>query len=822
MNAKELILAKINATPELVDIYTYLTAVGTPFLDIADYMTCESFGFITKAGEVNVFDKSTHSRKVKNAIGWYLGEKLLDGTDTDLLKQVLNPYQKWSNEQLIQALQDRSVIEKAITYLYNYLENPPKKASYDEFTAYRSELENAQIFYYRYLGFENIPLEDIKGLINVLEWELEKLDFKQNLSDPIEEYRKLKAINDILPNVEEMSIMGAAQGINQGQRTDLYHNRAFIKRINDFIKRKNIFDNKSERSDTPEANSMQEFDFERFILDEQYRQFWINAYENVKYTFNILDALTKLPHFWEMLKTTAISKNAIKESSWRSRTIWNLADKIEANNAWVSEDNWKSLDYYINDFVIASFLKENDISFKIPKGTIYYSGMGLEGKLENKVDGYTIHLDSVIGVASFKRFVEDVVIPSLKRDINFSTNPFIANLVPYASLSNERVITGWKLPLDMMNIDASPNTKLLFADILRGFDEIANQSMFGIKLGDLFYLYNLVVNKDSYGRSSMTRLFENQINQDNTDSIPNRFNEYISKLDSGEIQLDVDYDEAIYRIKKMDSNFRVKSNLNVNLRLPSDFTLDLPKFFDLPIDSSRRLSVQESTERNIDYGSSDAILAIAQSIAQKYNAGVILITDDELSEFPEDARNAKAFIRDGNVYVNINSASASDSIHELAHLVLAAMKFSDDQMIRSTYYNLIAKMKDPNIVSEAVFNTITRKYVGEDGIITSDVLEEVLANEFAYYLSGELLKDTNKIITVDTETTLLNAIGNVLELDKAPTLADIQGKSITDIMKALGKAIVNTNAIDKNFVLRTQRVAKMEDLVRKNKTLTCK
>jgi hypothetical protein len=70
-----------------------------------------------------------------------------------------------------------------------------------------------------------------------------------------------------------MSIMGAAQGINQGQRTDLYHNRAFIKRINDFIKRKNIFDNKSERSDTPEANSMQEFDFERFILDEQYRQF---------------------------------------------------------------------------------------------------------------------------------------------------------------------------------------------------------------------------------------------------------------------------------------------------------------------------------------------------------------------------------------------------------------------------------------------------------------------------------------------------------------------------------------------------------------------
>lgn len=67
-NAKELILAKINATPELVDIYTYLTSIGTPFLDIAKYMTSETFGFITKAGEINIFDESSHNRKVKKAI----------------------------------------------------------------------------------------------------------------------------------------------------------------------------------------------------------------------------------------------------------------------------------------------------------------------------------------------------------------------------------------------------------------------------------------------------------------------------------------------------------------------------------------------------------------------------------------------------------------------------------------------------------------------------------------------------------------------------------------------------------------------------------
>jgi hypothetical protein len=90
LNAKELILAKINATPELVDIYTYLTAVGTPFLDIADFMTCESFGFITKAGEVNIFDESSHKRKVKKALDWFLGKDLLSGADTRILSHFFN------------------------------------------------------------------------------------------------------------------------------------------------------------------------------------------------------------------------------------------------------------------------------------------------------------------------------------------------------------------------------------------------------------------------------------------------------------------------------------------------------------------------------------------------------------------------------------------------------------------------------------------------------------------------------------------------------------------------------------------------------------
>lgn len=812
-NAKELILAKINATPELVDIYTYLTSIGTPFLKIAEFMTSKSFGFITKAGEVDIFDSSSQHRKVKKAIDWFLGKDLLPGSDYMLLEQLFglavvdyneDKVTHASKEMLIAALQNRTGVEQAINTLNKYLEKPifnPDGSS------------TSWMFNHKELGTDRIPDEDIRNTIKILQWQLRAFDFKDSLGeDAVSEATKLENISDIITNVEEMSTMGQAQGINQGQRTNLYANRAFIKRIDDFV-------NKRFKDKEIDAT----FSFEKFVTDDVYRANMIDLYDKVKSTYNILEALTTLPHFWEMLKTTAISKGAIKQSSWRDRSIWDMADSIETlNNVWISEDDWKALDIYINDKIIAAFLRENDIHFKVPVGVNYYSGMSLEGKLQNKVDGYEISLNSVTGIASFKRLVEESIIPYLKSNFRYGSNAFVSNLIPYANVNFDRVITGWKLPLDMMNIDASPNTKLLFANILADFDAISNQTEFGMKLGDIFYLYNLVVNKDGYGRSSLTRLFENTINSDNTESLAYRFNEFVSKLDSGEIDLGLDQDEAVYRIKKSDPDFNAKTKLSSTFKVPSDFTLDLPKFFDLPIKSELSLDSIEMRKRTIDLGTSDAVFAIAQAIASKYDGSINIVTDDELTEESDAVRNAKAFIKDGMVYININSATAADTLHELSHLVLAAMKFSDDKMKRQTYYNLVASMRDKSIVPEERFNEITKAYIGNDGLITSDVLEEVLANEFASYLNGEIRPETPKLISTQVETAILGAIANVLELDKAPKLTDIQGKTLTEVMQALGKQILNTNSISRDFVTRTQKVSKMEDSLYKNKQLTCK
>lgn len=339
----------------------------------------------------------------------------------------------------------------------------------------------------------------------------------------------------------------------------------------------------------------------------------------------------------------------------------------------------------------------------------------------------------------------------------------------------------------MMTIDASPNTKLMFAEILRDFNAISNQTdpVSGMKIGDLFYLYNMIVNKDSYSRNSFLRLFENIINTDDTESIAYRFNDFISKLDPGELTIDENTmaevkEEAVYRMKKANPSLNVETKLNTNIKLPGDITLDMPRFFMLPIEiKETKLGYSESSMHSIDLGTSDALLAVVQNIAQRYNAPVQIITNDDLDNgnFTDNMKNAKAFIKDGVLYFNIDTASASDGIHELAHIVLAAMKYSDDQMIRSIYYNLIAKMKDPSIVPKERFDMIVDKYAPNDRIITSDILEEVLANELAYYLDGELLEESKRIVNIDVETSMLRAIASALNFDQKLSIADIEGRT---------------------------------------------
>jgi hypothetical protein len=92
LNAKELILAKINASAKFVDIYTHLLITGMSFDQIADIMTSPIFNYVVKVTDGDIFDKSTYKFSIESAINFYLGEHILPYLSETSFFKLIEPF----------------------------------------------------------------------------------------------------------------------------------------------------------------------------------------------------------------------------------------------------------------------------------------------------------------------------------------------------------------------------------------------------------------------------------------------------------------------------------------------------------------------------------------------------------------------------------------------------------------------------------------------------------------------------------------------------------------------------------------------------------
>lgn len=94
-----------------------------------------------------------------------------------------------------------------------------------------------------------------------------------------------------------------------------------------------------------------------------------------------------------------------------------------------------------------------------------------------------------------------------------------------------------------------------------------------------------------------------------------------------------------------------------------------------------------------------------------------------LEQVPEGAM-ASAFILDGNIIVNSDIASVDAPVHELMHVLLGSLKFTQPDL----YFNIIQTAQELPTFSE---RAALYPHRGQ-----SDVLEEVFVQEYAKYLTG--------------------------------------------------------------------------------------
>lgn len=143
----------------------------------------------------------------------------------------------------------------------------------------------------------------------------------------------------------------------------------------------------------------------------------------------------------------------------------------------------------------------------------------------------------------------------------------------------------------------------------------------------------------------------------------------------------------------------------------------------------------------------ELISAIGQVLNSQFGVSINMLTSSEVKEmFPDiDANTAKAFIRNGQIYINTTIAEVTDPLHEFTHLILGVLK-SDPQLIRN--YEQLMYIVSNTDEGRRKIQKLREIY---DSISEVDLMEEAFVDLFSSHILGQLNPNFERIFTsVDT------------------------------------------------------------------------
>lgn len=185
--------------------------------------------------------------------------------------------------------------------------------------------------------------------------------------------------------------------------------------------------------------------------------------------------------------------------------------------------------------------------------------------------------------------------------------------------------------------------------------------------------------------------------------------------------------------------------------------------------------------------------AIDKVIADKFGVQVNMQTSEEIkTNFPDiDANTSKAFIRDGEIFINTTIASSSDLLHEYTHLILGVLK--SDPNLRRNYEQLldiVARTREGR-------NTIKSLRSRYDTASEMDLMEEAFVKLFSNYVVGKMNPNLEQVF-VGQEKFLKDATKIVFNNEIAD-LKSFYGKSIETVFTRFSSdvsALLNQPGLD--------------------------
>ena len=516
-NAKDLSLGKINAGPAMLGMYAYGITLGIDVVTLAKIINSPQGRAISKALSGNVFTGDMGFSSALQAINFLNGQNLtrfltqFDYADNRGSRTLFNAFKNIAAKELFinqkdkcaQEIQERTT--KSITKVVEIL---LRKGQFD---SYLNQIQKTSSWGYSEKQlFE--ALKEYNALIQLWHGDENKQHDLEILSQ----------------GAEEIRVLGVLLGSNKGVKTKIEDGINFINTLENIISdRYKIMNPDADESKLADLK----IDYLRFCTDKEYMERCIDEYDKVKHTVNILQVVALCPHIFSYLRASIIPHAGFMSASSKYRStqavinsgIYNILGIRAAKD---KSNSLKGLNNEINAMMLMQWLSDTKKVFYLPSGQRYFKSGTNELVVYKGTDPLPISLWTPEGLATFKLYMEQCILPELKNSA-FEDNKFVKNLSPFtlSQTGTRATVSAYTLTGNLLP-KAGTAEEALLREYQAAFETVKNIS-FPYKeynkdtsesstigtYGDALYLYSEYVFGGRKGPNSLMALFEQGNNE---------------------------------------------------------------------------------------------------------------------------------------------------------------------------------------------------------------------------------------------------------------------------------------------------------------------
>lgn len=565
-NAKELIMAKLNASVELASVHIYLMILGLTPKEIVNVMTSPIVTEIVNLLDDDIFTKED-APSVFKAIGILSGKYIKSKnnymlTELESFKSMFNGAQELKH--LAKLLGVNQKTSAKIQEIHNFLGTFEKIIFSRENAIFGEELLRLKTDLATTAEIDKSSLSPI-NYTNTLQFATEKII--ENSNGRFSELDKPKII-ELLKQCSNVKV----QYIDYNGQTKT---RSVSILGGEFDYRYYVYPGSQLENGTK--------------FNDNYRDLTKKYYNLIKDTFNVFDVIDSVPHFKGMIDSVIQTHLLLSLSSFKYNASFNLLKDFTRNYGYnikdidnvnvkflmgnrglplvVGDNEFTRMSLYVDNMIKYKWLETSpeiqkinfslaniqnymrraginkltlytdDDAFKYEDNNPFTRVLTVDEKISED-DTFNINLNTNYGIANFKVLMDKVMVNLLIADKSSK----IKDLLRVELINNLFGLKGASIVpsfnISEKAIPAIAEKGMLLSKLFNTLDSNVDPALAldsGLSWKKLFYLYNLLVNNDKYGAKRLTPLLEGYMKE--PDSLANNFIQFGYRIDSGQLSL---------------------------------------------------------------------------------------------------------------------------------------------------------------------------------------------------------------------------------------------------------------------------------------------